>query len=120
MEADIILAGVHVALPVQYSVNAPIVGNLHGVPGQRRRTVRRAAASPLQSDDYARRLQTLTRRESEVAEHMIAGKTSKMIARELGGSFRTVEIHRTRVMAKMAAPTLADLVRMAFAAEVAP
>jgi FixJ family two-component response regulator len=43
-----------------------------------------------------------------------------MIARELGGSFRTVQIHRTRVMAKMGAATLADLVRMAFAAEAVP
>ncbi|MEO8523439.1 MAG: response regulator [Caldimonas sp.] len=62
--------------------------------------------------DYARRLATLTVREREVLELMIVGKTSKMIARDLGGSFRTVEVHRTRVMAKMAAASLAELVRM--------
>jgi FixJ family two-component response regulator len=37
-----------------------------------------------------------------------------MIARELGGSFRTIEIHRASVMAKMEAANLADLVRMTF------
>jgi FixJ family two-component response regulator len=69
--------------------------------------------------DYARRLSALTPREREVFERMIAGKTSKMIARELGGSFRTIEIHRARVMSKMAAASLADLVRMTFDVEVA-
>ena len=68
-------------------------------------------------NDYARRLHTLTVREREVMDLMITGKTSKMIAQDLGGSFRTIEIHRTRVMSKMAAASLADLVRMAFDAE---
>jgi len=62
--------------------------------------------------DYERRLATLTPREREVMDLMITGMTSKVIARELGGSFRTVEIHRSRVMAKMGSATLADLVRM--------
>ena len=63
--------------------------------------------------DYERRLTTLTPREREVMDLMITGMTSKVMARELGGSFRTIEIHRSRVMSKMAAATLADLVRMA-------
>ena len=63
--------------------------------------------------DHARRLETLTTREREVVDLMIMGKTSKMMARELGGSFRTIEIHRGRIMGKMAAATLADLVRSA-------
>jgi len=69
--------------------------------------------------EYKRRLGTLTPRERVVFEQMIAGKTSKMIARELGGSFRTIEIHRARVMSKTAAANLADLVRMSFEVDVA-
>jgi FixJ family two-component response regulator len=69
--------------------------------------------------DYARRVGTLTPREREVFDHMTTGKTSKVIGRELGCSFRTVEIHRTRVMSKMAARTLADLVRMCLMGEKA-
>lgn len=62
--------------------------------------------------DYERRVATLTPRERVVMNLMITGMTSKVIARELGGSFRTVEIHRARVMSKMEAATLPDLVRM--------
>jgi two-component system response regulator FixJ len=71
----------------------------------------------LPDQEVARRLATLTPREREVAALMVAGMTSKVIARELGGSFRTVEIHRSRVMSKMAATHLADLVRMTFDVE---
>ncbi len=67
--------------------------------------------------DYARRLATLTPREREVHVGMVTGMTSKLIARELGGSFRTVEIHRARVMAKMEVTNLAELVRLAVDAE---
>lgn len=58
------------------------------------------------------RLARLTPREREVMELVVAGRTSKEIARELGASHRTVEIHRGRLMEKMEASTLADLVRM--------
>ncbi|MEO8056697.1 MAG: response regulator [Burkholderiales bacterium] len=67
--------------------------------------------------DYTRRLATLTPRERDVHGRMVAGMTSKSIALELGGSFRTVEIHRARVMTKMAASHLAELVRLAVDAE---
>jgi len=65
--------------------------------------------------EHVRRLATLTTREREVYDRMVVGETSKEIARELGGSYRTVEIHRARVMAKMAAVHLAELVRMSLA-----
>lgn len=55
---------------------------------------------------------TLTPREHEILELVVTGKTSKLIARELGMSHRTVEIHRAHLMEKMMASTLADLVRM--------
>jgi FixJ family two-component response regulator len=68
--------------------------------------------------DFERRLRTLTPREGEVLEWIVAGKTSKEIARELGGSHRTIEIHRARIMEKTAAQSLADLIRMRLVAGV--
>ena len=58
------------------------------------------------------RLNTLTPRECRVMELVVAGKTSKEIARALAASPRTIDIHRTHLMEKMSAPTLAALVRM--------
>ncbi len=60
----------------------------------------------------ASRLGTLTPRELEVLDLLIAGKQNKQIAFDLGISPRTVEIHRARVMEKMAATSLSHLVRM--------
>ncbi len=60
------------------------------------------------------RLALLTPREREVMELMVEGKSSKLIAAELGLSARTVEIHRARIMDKMQCDSLADLVRMVF------
>jgi FixJ family two-component response regulator len=71
-----------------------------------------ALAEQAERREIARRLGTLTPRESEVMELVVTGLTSKEIARKLGASPRTIEIHRTHVMEKMSAATLADLVRM--------
>jgi len=57
-------------------------------------------------------LDTLTAREREVLDLMTLGKQNKAIAQELGVSPRTVEIHRARVMEKMNAQSVAELVRM--------
>jgi FixJ family two-component response regulator len=70
-----------------------------------------AQANPASDPEYARRLSTLTPREHEVLTHMLTGRTSKQIARQIGGSFRTIETHRARVMNKMATTNLSDLVR---------
>lgn len=58
------------------------------------------------------RIAKLTQREREVFDLIVDGKANKVIAHTLSLSQRTVEIHRSRVMRKMAASSLADLVRM--------
>lgn len=60
----------------------------------------------------AARFALLTPREREVFKLLITGMSSKLIARELGGSFRTIEIHRAQVMRKMEAANLSELVRL--------
>jgi RNA polymerase sigma factor (sigma-70 family) len=69
---------------------------------------------------FEERLATLTSREREVFRHVIAGKPNKTIAADIGTSEKTVKVHRGRVMAKMQAQSVAQLVRMAEATGVEP
>jgi two-component system response regulator FixJ len=57
-------------------------------------------------------LESLTDREREVLDLLTQGKQNKVIAQNLGVSPRTIEIHRARVMEKMSAQSVAELVRM--------
>ncbi len=55
------------------------------------------------------RLDTLTPREREVLQHVVAGKLNKQIAADLGITQATVKMHRARVMAKMKVQSVAEL-----------
>lgn len=61
------------------------------------------------------RLETLSGREREVLQGLVAGLPNKSIANDLKLSPRTVEVHRANVMTKMGASSLSELVRMALA-----
>lgn len=74
---------------------------------------RKAAASASKSNtEVAERLASLTPREKEVLDCLVIGKLNKITAHELGMSIRTVETHRARIMQKMQAQSLSELVRM--------
>ena len=60
---------------------------------------------------------TAPRRERQVLEIVTAGQTNKGVARDLGISEKTVELHRAKVMEKMQARSLAHLARMMAALE---
>ncbi|HEY3799288.1 MAG TPA: response regulator [Caulobacteraceae bacterium] len=66
----------------------------------------------LEQERQRDRLGQLSAREREVMDLIVAGRSSPSIARALGISVRTVETHRARVMEKMDAGCLADLVRL--------
>ena len=67
-----------------------------------------------------RKLAVLTSREREVLDHAAKGLHAKEIARVLGISARTVEVHKARIMAKLGARNVAELVRFALAVEAPP
>lgn len=76
----------------------------------------RALEETAERGDVQARVASLTSRERQVMDIVVDGRTNKAMATELGLSERTVEIHRARVMSKMGAESLADLVKMALRA----
>ncbi|HLO76438.1 MAG TPA: response regulator FixJ [Magnetospirillum sp.] len=77
----------------------------------------RAFRERRQLADISTRAATLSPREREVMDLVVQGLPNKAVAVELTISARTVEIHRARVMEKMGAASLSDLVRMALRLE---
>jgi FixJ family two-component response regulator len=73
---------------------------------------RRARSQQADSADLRSRFDSLTPRETEVFELVVKGLLNKQIALQLGTSEITIKLHRRQVMEKMAADSLADLVRM--------
>ena len=64
-------------------------------------------------DTIQRRLAMLTPRERQVMAHVIRGRLNKQIAADLGTGEKTVKVHRARVMSKMVARSVAELVQLA-------
>jgi RNA polymerase sigma factor (sigma-70 family) len=74
---------------------------------------RQARLEGEQLQEVRQRMESLTPREREVFALVVSGMLNKQIAAELGTSEKTIKVHRARVMLKMQADSLADLVRLA-------
>jgi FixJ family two-component response regulator len=74
---------------------------------------RQAKLKQAELREIQRRVDSLTPREREVFALVVSGKLNKQIAFKLGTSERTIKAHRARVMKKMQAKSLADLIRLA-------
>jgi two-component system, LuxR family, response regulator FixJ len=66
------------------------------------------------------RLQRLTARETEVMQLLVEGHSNRQVAEELGISPRTVEVYKARLLEKLQARTITDLVRIAVGAAISP
>ncbi|TFV79819.1 response regulator transcription factor FixJ [Bradyrhizobium frederickii] len=75
-----------------------------------------AAKNEVVAQDIAARVASLSPRERQVMEGLIAGLSNKLIAREYDISPRTIEVYRANVMTKMQANSLSELVRLAMRA----
>lgn len=71
----------------------------------------------LSAQAFADKKKTLTRRESQVFDLVLAGKTNKAIAEELHLSHRTIEVHRSHMMDKMGVKSLTELLKLAQSVE---
>ncbi len=72
----------------------------------------RVDTSRIKRAEIAHRIDLLTPRERQVLDMVAAGEPNKAVARHFDISEKTIEIHRAKVMVKMQAKSLADLVRM--------
>jgi len=79
----------------------------------------RAEQSGTEAAQIRARVESLSPRERQVLDGLLAGHPNKTIAYDLSLSPRTVEVHRANLMTKMGAKSLSDLVRMAMLAKLA-
>jgi two-component system response regulator FixJ len=102
-------------------IEKPLAGAAVLAAIERARAARDAMSTKSQSRrDAERRIAALTPRERDVLRHLVTGSPNKIVAYELGISPRTVENHRARLMDKMQVASLAELVRLAIEAGLAP
>lgn len=95
-------------------IEKPIDGKLFMGAIERAVAGRRAAMNiSLEAISMQEKIANLTPRERDVLLHLISGQPNKIIAHQLGISARTVENHRARLMDKMKADSVAELVRIA-------
>lgn len=85
-----------------------------------REHVAKTIESRAQLGSIKARVASLTPREREVLQRVVAGRLNKQIAGELGTCVKTIKVHRGRMMKKMGVRTVADLVRMAEKADIRP
>jgi two-component system response regulator FixJ len=70
--------------------------------------------------EAAHRVATLSRRERQVLDGLMTGRTNKAMARDLGLSVRTVEVHRARMLERLGTHSLAEAIRLAVTATLDP
>jgi two-component system, LuxR family, response regulator FixJ len=70
--------------------------------------------------EAAERIALLSPRERQVLDGLVAGRQSKLIAYDLGISIRTVEVHRARMLERLGTRRLAEAIRLAVLADLAP
>jgi two-component system response regulator FixJ len=100
-------------------IEKPIDGKLFIAAVQRAVESRRLNQTQIEAENVAHeKVATLTPRERDVLNHLVDGNPNKIIAHELGISPRTVENHRAKLMVKMNADSVAELVRIALAAGI--
>jgi len=81
---------------------------------------RQSRAGARERAEIERRVASLTSRERQVMETVVTGLMNKQIADRLGAAEKTIKVHRGRVMQKMQAGSVADLVRMAEKVGIGP
>lgn len=100
-------------------IEKPIDGKLFVAAVERAVVARLAVKTQLEATNLAQeRVSALTPRERDVLYHLVEGNPNKIIAHQLSISPRTVENHRAKLMVKMQADSVAELVRMALAAGI--
>ena len=100
-------------------IEKPIDGKLFIAAIEKAAVARLADKTQLEAASLAQeKISALTPRERDVLRHLVEGNPNKIIAHQLSISPRTVENHRARLMVKMQADSVAELVRMALAAGI--